>query len=255
MTTNQIVRVIPVLKVNNRNVNQDFYEETLGMKVLVEEGALLSLGDASNVEKIVLEESPSMRSRKVEGPKKLKRIVVKVSEAQEIDYLLARKPQTTALYQGANGRAFEVVSPQGDRILVHAEEELESLESLEEAPLVVVPDDFTGLSAFEVAFLEINVPDPAQAKKLYETVNDLIGFVHVKEAQGEDLQLENNVTWDLSTIKVELAAFDVEALRESLGDAVEFVHRKGSFVIAKDASRIELWFEGKQGRVHISYES
>ena len=61
MTTNQIVRVIPVLKVNNRNVNQRFYEETLGMKVLVEEGALLSLGDASKVEKIVLEESPSMR--------------------------------------------------------------------------------------------------------------------------------------------------------------------------------------------------
>ena len=63
------------------------------------------------------------------------------------------------------------------------------------------------------------------------------------------------MTWDLSTIKVELAAFDVEALRESLGDAVEFVHRKGSFMIAKDTSRIELWFEGKQGRVHISYES
>ena len=61
MTANQIVRVIPVLKVNNRNVNQRFYEETLGMKVLVEEGALLSLGDASKVEKIVLEESPSMR--------------------------------------------------------------------------------------------------------------------------------------------------------------------------------------------------
>ena len=60
MTANQIVRVIPVLKVNNRNVNQRFYEETLGMKVLVEEGALLSLGDASKVEKIVLEESPSM---------------------------------------------------------------------------------------------------------------------------------------------------------------------------------------------------
>ena len=71
MTANQIVRVIPVLKVNNRNVNQRFYEETLGMKVLVEEGALLSLGDASKVEKIVLEESPSMRSRKVEGPKEI----------------------------------------------------------------------------------------------------------------------------------------------------------------------------------------
>ena len=99
MTTNQIVRVIQVLKVNNRNVNQRFYEETLGMKVLVEEGALLSLGDASKVEKIVLEESPSMRSRKVEGPKKLGRIVVKVAQAQEIDYLLARQPETSALYQ------------------------------------------------------------------------------------------------------------------------------------------------------------
>ena len=99
MTANQIVRVIPVLKVNNRNVNQRFYEETLGMKVLVEEGALLSLGDASKVEKIVLEESPSMRSRKVEGPKKLGRIVVKVAQAQEIDYLLARQPETSALYQ------------------------------------------------------------------------------------------------------------------------------------------------------------
>ena len=30
-----------------------------------------------------------MRSRKVEGPKKLGRIVVKVAQAQEIDYLLA----------------------------------------------------------------------------------------------------------------------------------------------------------------------
>ena len=47
MTANQIVRVIPVLKVNNRNVNQRFYEETLGMKVLVEEGALITLGDTT----------------------------------------------------------------------------------------------------------------------------------------------------------------------------------------------------------------
>lgn len=153
MTANQIVRVIPVLKVNNRNVNQRFYEETLGMKVLVEEGALLSLGDASKVEKIVLEESPSMRSRKVEGSKKLGRIVVKVAQAQEIDYLLARQPETSALYQGANGRAFEVVSPQGDTIFVHAEENLESLEPLEKAPLVEAPEDFKGLTTLRWSFL------------------------------------------------------------------------------------------------------
>ena len=69
MTTNQIVRVIPVLKVNNRNVNQDFYEETLGMKVLVEEGALLSLGDASNVEKSSWKNHQACARARLKGPK------------------------------------------------------------------------------------------------------------------------------------------------------------------------------------------
>ena len=220
MTANQIVRVIPVLKVNNRNVNQRFYEETLGMKVLVEEGALLSLGDASKVEKIVLEESPSMRSRKVEGPKKLGRIVVKVAQAQEIDYLLARQPETSALYQGAIGRAFEVVSPQGDTVFVHAEENLESLEPLEKAPLVELPEDFKGLTSFDVDFLEVNVADLAQSQELYRRLPDLARFIHLQEAQGEDLQVGNHVTWDLSMIKVELAPFEVEVQKESFGEAV-----------------------------------
>ncbi len=43
-----------------------------------------------------------MRSRKVEGPKKLGRIVVKVAQAlKKIDYLLARQLETSAPYQGA----------------------------------------------------------------------------------------------------------------------------------------------------------
>ena len=44
--------------------------------------------------------------------------------------------------------------------------------------------------------------------------------------------MENKVTWDLSMIKVELAPFYVEVLKESLGEAVDFVHRKGTFLIA-----------------------
>ena len=255
MTANQIVRVIPVLKVNNRNINQRFYEETLGMKVLVEEGALLSLGDASKVEKIVLEESPSMRSRKVEGPKKLGRIVVKVAQAQEIDYLLARQPETTALYQGAKGRAFEVVSPQGDTIFVHAEEDLKSLVPIDSAALVEVPEDFTGLTSFDVDFLEVNVADLAEAEKFYSSLPDLEPFIRLQVAQGEDLQVENKLTWDLSMIKVETAPFDVEVLKESLGESIDFVHRKGTFLIAKDPSQIELWFESNQEQVHISYEA
>ena len=50
MSTNHITRIIPVIKVNNRNLNQDFYVKTLGMKSLLEEAALLSLGDQTKTE-------------------------------------------------------------------------------------------------------------------------------------------------------------------------------------------------------------
>ena len=137
---------------------------------------------------------------------------------------------------------------------MHAEENLESLEPLEKAPLVDVPEDFKGLTSFDVDFLEVNVADFAEAEKFYSSLPDLARFIHLQEAQGEDLQVENKVTWDLSMIKVELAPFDVEVLKESLGETVDFVHRKGTFLIAKDLSQIELWFEANQDQVHISYE-
>ena len=167
---------------------------------------------------------------------------------------MEQQPETSALYQGANGRAFEVVSPQGDTIFVHAEENLESLEPLEKAPLVEAPEDFKGLTNFDVDFLEVNVADLAESEKFYSNLPALAHLIHLQEAQGEDLQVGNHVTWDLSMIKVELAPFDVEVLKESLGGAVDFVHRKGTFLIAKDPSQIELWFEANQDQVHISYE-
>ena len=137
---------------------------------------------------------------------------------------------------------------------MHAEENLESLEPLEKAPFVELPEDFKGLTSFDVDFLEVNVADLPEAEKFYSSLPTLAHLIHLQEAQGEDLQVENHVTWDLSMIKVELAPFDVEDLKERLGDAVDFVHRKGTFLIAKDPSQIELWFEANQDQVHISYE-
>ena len=137
---------------------------------------------------------------------------------------------------------------------MHAEENLESLEPLEKAPLVDVLEDFKGLTSFDVDFLEVNVADFAESEKFYSSLPALAHFIHLQEAQGEDLQVENKVTWDLSMIKVELAPFDVEVLKERLGEAIDFVHRKGTFLIAKDPSQIELWFEANQDQVHISYE-
>ena len=118
MSTNHITRIIPVIKVNNRNLNQDFYVKTLGMKSLLEEAALLSLGDQTKTEKLILEESPSMRSRRVKGPKKLSRLIIKVQEPKEIEALLAQKPECLKLYRGKVGYAFEALSPEGDRIML-----------------------------------------------------------------------------------------------------------------------------------------
>lgn len=99
MNVNQIVRIIPTLKVNNRKLNETFYIETLGMKALLEESAFLSLGDQTGLEKLVLEEAPSMRTRKVEGRKKLARLIVKVENPLEIEELLSKTDSIHQLYK------------------------------------------------------------------------------------------------------------------------------------------------------------
>ena len=84
MDVNEIVRIVPTLKVNNRKLNEIFYIETLGMKPLLEESAFLSLGDQMGTERLILEEAPSMRTRRVEGLKKLARLLIKVENPSEI---------------------------------------------------------------------------------------------------------------------------------------------------------------------------
>ncbi len=73
-----------------------------------------------------------MCSRKVEGPKEIGSHRVKVVQAQEIDYLLARQPETSASYQGANDRAFEA-SLLKEIPFSHAEEDLESFRTVGES--------------------------------------------------------------------------------------------------------------------------
>ena len=111
MNANQMIQIIPTLKVNNRRLNETFYIKTLGMKPLLEESAFLSLGDQTGVEKLILEEAPSMRTRKVEGLKKLARLLVKVKNPSEIEDLLSQMESLPRLFKGSRGYAFEIVSP------------------------------------------------------------------------------------------------------------------------------------------------
>ena len=239
MIVNQIKRMIPTLKVNNRNLNESFYIETLGMKPLLEESAFLSLGDQSGIEKLVLEESPSMRSRKVEGIKKLARLLVKVEKPSEIEALLARMEKIPQLYKGAKGYAFEVLSPEGDCILIHAEDDIKDLKKVEEEVTFSKDEKLRYLTAFEIS-VEINLPDKTSSLLDKEEIENRLAF---NQAQGSDLLVENNVTWDLSMLKFQVENLDLPVLLQRFEEAGYFIPKSEKFFLTKDTNNIELWFE------------
>ena len=239
MIVNQIKRMIPTLKVNNRNLNELFYIETLGMKPLLEESAFLSLGDQSGIEKLVLEESPSMRSRKVEGIKKLARLLVKVEKPSEIEALLARMEKIPQLYKGAKGYAFEVLSPEGDCILIHAEDDIKDLKKVEEKVTFSKDEKLRYLTAFEIS-VEINLPEKTASLLEKEEIENRLVF---NQAQGSDLLVENNVTWDLSMLKFQVENLDLPVLRQRFEEAGYFIPKSEKFFLTKDTNNIELWFE------------
>ena len=239
MIVNQIKRMIPTLKVNNRNLNELFYIETLGMKPLLEESAFLSLGDQSGIEKLVLEESPSMRSRKVEGIKKLARLIVKVENPSEIEALLARMEEIPQLYKGAKGYAFEVLSPEGDCILIHAEDDIKDLKKVEEEVTFSKDEKLRYLTAFEIS-VEINLPDETSSLLDKKEIENRLAF---NQAQGSDLLVENNVTWDLSMLKFQVENLDLPVLRQRFKEAGYFIPKSEKFFLTKDTNNIELWFE------------
>lgn len=239
MNVNQIVRMIPTLKVNNRRLNELFYIETLGMKPLLEESAFLSLGDQSGIEKMVLEESPSMRSRKVEGTKKLARLIVKVENPSEIEALLARMDIIPQLYKGTKGYAFEALSPEGNLVLVHAEDDIKELKKIDETVTFSKDEKLQYLTAFEIS-VEINLPEETTSLLEKEEIENGLAF---KRAQGSDLLVENNVTWDLSMLKFQVQTLDLDNLRQRFEAVGYFVPKSEKFFLTKDANNIELWFE------------
>ena len=239
MNVNQTVRIIPTLKVNNRNINEVFYVNTLGMKPLLEESAFLSLGDQSGLEKLVLEESPSMRTRKVEGIKKLARLIVKVANPSEVEALLVRMEKLPQLYKGNKGFAFEALSPEGDLVLIHAEDDIKDLRKFDETVTFSKDEKMQYLTAFDIS-VEINLPDETTSLLEKEEIETSLAF---KQAQGSDLLVENNVTWDLSMLKFQVKELELASLRQRFETAGYFIPKSEKFFLTKDTNNIELWFE------------
>ena len=239
MNGNQMIQIIPTLKVNNRKLNERFYIETLGMKPLLEESAFLSLGDQTGVEKLILEEAPSMRTRKVEGLKKLARLVVKVKDPSEIEGLLSQMKSLPRLFKGSRGYAFEIVSPEQDVILVHAENHMEDLIPLETVPEFSSNTSIKYLSQFEIS-MELRLPEGTESLLDPEVVARAISFI---KGDGPDLTVENNVTWDLTMLKFLVKNLDIVSLSQQFETMGYFVPKSKKFFLGKDTNNIELWFE------------
>ena len=239
MNVNQIVRMIPTLKINNRRLNELFYIQTLGMKPLLEESAFLSLGDQSGIEKLVLEESPSMRSRKVEGIKKLARLIVKVANPSEVEALLARMEKLPQLYKGNKGYAFEILSPEGDLVLIHAEDDIKDLRKFDETVTFPKDEKMQYLTAFDIS-VEINLPEDTSSLLKKDEIQNRLAF---NQAKGSDLLVENNVTWDLSMLKFQVKELDLASLCQRFEATGYFIPKSEKFFLTTDINNIELWFE------------
>ena len=239
MNANQMIQIIPTLKVNNRKLNEKFYIETLGMKPLLEESAFLSLGDQTGVEKLILEEAPSMRTRRVEGLKKLARLLVKVKNPSEIEDLLSQMESLPRLFKGSCGYAFEIVSPEQDVILVHAENHIKDLVLLETVPEFSSNTSIRYLSQFEIS-MEVRLPEGTESILAPEKVGTVITFT---QGEGPDLAVENNVTWDLSMLKFLVKNLDLTSLRQKFEGTDYFIPKSEKFFLGKDTNNIELWFE------------
>lgn len=237
----------PVLRVNNRDRNIAFYQNSLGFKLVSEENAIAIFSAWNNrTRRFVIEESPSMRARAAEVTKKLNKIIVKVAKASDIEALLANGAAAQTVFKGQKGYAYETVSPEGDLFLLHAEEDVTSLVEIERPDLTQVPD-FQGLSDFTFETVVLNVLDVDETAAFYKEVfdNQLPLDVRFVRAQGPDLAIEPNETWDLEILEFKVSeAYDLAALKadfEAKGLSV-YLDKKERVLVISDPSKIEIWF-------------
>lgn len=240
----KMLSVVPVLRINNRNINQSFLEKMLGLKTLLEDGPFADFGDrTSSATKLVLMESPGNRTRAVKGSKKLKKLVIKVRNAREVEGLLARGSRFTKLYKGIVGYGFEAISPEGDTFLVHGEASQADLVEILPPVAFEMLEDFQGLTEFVVEEVVIRTPQVAVSQAFYQNILSDQTIVSFEAEEGADLLTAAEEVWDLDSLRFAVASdYDWSDLEDKL-PAGYFKDKKETFIQTVDPSGIELWFE------------
>lgn len=244
MTLDQIAFKTPVVRVFDKDANITFYQENLGFKRVSEENTLAIFSGYDNTKsRFIIEESPTYRTRAVNGLRKHHKTVIKVSKASDIEALLGRGIPIDKLFEGDKGYAFEATSPEGYTYLLHAEDDREKLVEIEKKSFAS-QDDFEGLSDFTVDQIILNVPVIEMAKGFYDDLALPIDIDFV-QAEGEDLQAAPDTVWDLEYLEFSVPKdFDLASLKdkfEAKGLEV-YLDKKETILVISDTSNIELWF-------------
>ncbi|MBF8970667.1 CppA N-terminal domain-containing protein [Streptococcus sp. NLN76] len=237
-------RLVPVLKTNNRRLNLEFYVEKIGFTVLLEDAGLASLGDAQKRVCLEMEELPSNRALQPRGKKKLDLLVFRVQDAKAVEAGLARGLKFDELYQGSKGWAYLATSPEGDRILVHAEASLADLKVVEQSDY---PESFQGgpikLDHVELEELRLNVLNKEKSEVFYQRLSWPTTLVFT-EAESDYLTAAAGQTWDLYQFRLSQADWNLDALKQIFSDQEFFVPKRENFFLTQDpANQIELWME------------
>lgn len=235
----------PVLRINNRSQNIEFYQK-LGFNLLNEENAMVEFSAKDKKVHFAIEESPSPQTRSVKGIKKVNRLVVKIPKANEILTILGNGITIERLLKGEKGYAFETLSPEGDLFLCHSEDDINRLK---EIPKRNFPknDEIKAISDFYFESITLNVIDKMASQRFYSDVFEEKFPVDMQfiQADGFDLSVNPLETWDLEILECQVPKhYNLRILADAFkkkGKTI-YLDKKASILVLSDPNNIEIWF-------------
>ncbi|MDR0299015.1 MAG: CppA family protein [Streptococcaceae bacterium] len=228
-----VLEISPVYRVNDREENLKFFRNILGMKVLLEEGAMIELGGHQTKKtRILLEESPA-DSGFAKNKTKIHRLTVLRANVHEIVALLEKNKASVKEFEDGEA-GFEAVSPEGDVFWLLPNHPYKKVDTV----------DFIGLSDFEISEITLNVANELSAWEsfagLLAIVDEESVIISFEEEAPE--KLEN--VWDIEALEIQMSEdTDFEEIKESYRQFNPYLDAEKRLLNVSLPEGIELWFE------------